>query len=209
MTLLQVTLVIGLIGAIIMFFGDMLLYYNKEDYVSDGTLQPIIDIMKKESRPRLYAGGMIGPTIAFVYAIGFYHSVLFIDERHAIAGWICFFLNTLGIIIGGSFHSHCANLGLIGRHNDKACIDEVLDFLKVQRIFLFTTLALGVILLAVCIGCGWTVFPRWMAALTPGVFMLLLPVVRKLPKGLHIVIGGGWTNLVFVLYYIAAIIVSF
>ena len=46
--MLNTILLIGLSGAILMFIGDMALYYSKEDYVADGTLNPIIDIMKTE-----------------------------------------------------------------------------------------------------------------------------------------------------------------
>ena len=65
--MLNIVLYIGLIGAILMFIGDMVLYYSKEDYVGTVTLNAIIDIMKKESRTRLYAGGIIGPIAAFSY----------------------------------------------------------------------------------------------------------------------------------------------
>ena len=45
--MLNTILLVGLFGAVLMFIGDMILYYSKEDYVTDGTLNPIIDIMKK------------------------------------------------------------------------------------------------------------------------------------------------------------------
>lgn len=60
-------IIIGIIAAILMFTGDMLLYYDKKDYVSDGTFQPVISLMKNVSDKRLYAGGIIGPIAAFLY----------------------------------------------------------------------------------------------------------------------------------------------
>ena len=102
----NIFLIAGLIGSLLMFMGDMVLYYSKEDYTSDGTLNPIIAIMKKESRPRLYAGGIIGPLAAFIYCIGYCHLVLIMDEQYQIFGWACFFINSLGIICGGAYHSH-------------------------------------------------------------------------------------------------------
>ena len=50
--MLSVFLIVGLIGAILMFMGDMALYYSKEDYIGATDFEPIIDIMKKESRRR-------------------------------------------------------------------------------------------------------------------------------------------------------------
>ncbi|MEE3497156.1 MAG: hypothetical protein VZR06_18550 [Butyrivibrio sp.] len=32
---------VGLIGALLMFCGDMTLYFDKDDYVQDGTINPI------------------------------------------------------------------------------------------------------------------------------------------------------------------------
>lgn len=207
MTLLQLILLIGLVGAILMFLGDMVLYYNKNDYASDATLNPIIEIMKKESRLRLYVGGILGPISAFLYCIGFYHIVLFVDDEYRMLGWICFFINCLGIICGGTYHSHCANLGLIGRHKSREALDEVLNFLNVQKMVAFGIQAIGFVGLAVFIVAGWTVLPRWMIFLTPGVLVFLTPIMRKLPKGFHMIICGGWTNLITVIYYAAALLV--
>ena len=44
--MLTTTLVIGLLGALLMFCGDMTLYFDKNDFEQNGSLQPIIDIMK-------------------------------------------------------------------------------------------------------------------------------------------------------------------
>lgn len=79
--MLKLYLIIGLFGAILMFIGDMILYYSKNDYVSDGTLAPIIDIMKEKRRISLYVGGMIGPVASFVYCVGYYHLILVMNEQ--------------------------------------------------------------------------------------------------------------------------------
>ncbi|MCR4587576.1 MAG: hypothetical protein K5682_04135 [Lachnospiraceae bacterium] len=196
----------GLIGALLMFCGDMTLYYNKNDYENDGTLYPIIDIMKKVNTKRLYLGGILGPVSAFVYCVGYFHLVLFM-EKYEILGWALFLINCLGIICGGAYHSHCANLGLIGRHEEQGVLDEVLHFLDAQKKVSFGIQAIGFIGMFLVILLGWTTFPFWMAFFTPLVMVLLLPLVRKLPKGLHMVICGGWTNLISVIYYVAALIV--
>lgn len=90
--MLNTILLIGLSGAILMFIGDMVLYYSKDDYVADGTLNPIINIMKTEGRTRLYIGGIIGPVAAFLYCIGYYHLVLVMNEQYQIWGWVFYCL---------------------------------------------------------------------------------------------------------------------
>lgn len=204
---ISLVMIIGLLGSFIMFIGDMALYYNKNDYVADGTLQPIIEIMKQESRFRLYIGGILGPLAAFLYCIGYYHAVLMTNQSASIFGWLCFLVNCAGIICGGAYHSHCANLGLISRHDDEACLEEVLLFLDAQKKVAFGLQAIGFLILAVLIFAGCTALPRWAGILTPGVLVLLTPLMRKLPKGLHMIICGGWTNLISVIYYIVALLI--
>ena len=191
-------LLIGFSGAMLMFLGDMTLYYDKNDYEHDGTLNPIIEIMKRISTGRLYTGGILGPVSAFLYCIGYYHLVLIVNERYAAIGRILFLINCLGIICGGTYHSHCANLGLIGRHDDNAALEEVLHFLDVQKAVAFGIQGVGFVGMALMIVLGKTVLPRWMILVTPLTLILMTPLVRKLPKGLHMVICGGWTNLISV-----------
>jgi len=201
---LEIAMSIGLVGAVLMFFGDMILYFSKNDYKNDGTLNPIIDIMKKVSTRRLYIGGMLGPLAAFLYCIGYYHLVLFSKNEYVVFGWIIFFINCLGIICGGAYHSHCANLGLIGRRDEES-LNEVKNYLNFQKSVAFGIQAVGFIGMAFMIVMNWTVLPRWMFILTPLMLVFLLPLVRKLPKGMHMFICGGWTNMISVIYYAAAL----
>lgn len=198
-------LLTGLVGALLMFAGDMTLYYSKEDFVSDGTMEPIINIMKKIGKARLYIGSVLGPTAAFAYCIGYYHIVLMTTAEPF--GMICFLINSLGIILGGAYHSHFVYLGRIGRLENKEAFGEVADFMKMMNKMYFVIIGLGFLMLTLLIALGFTVFPRWLAFFTPGILYLLLPVMKKLPKGLHMVIYGGWSNLISVIYYVAAIII--
>ena len=203
---LLIALIIGLTGAVLMLCGDMTLYFSKDDYKHDGTLNPIIDIMKKAGTKRLYIGGIIGPVTAFLYCVGYFHLVLFAKDKFVVLGWILFLVNCLGIIFGGAYHSHCANLGLIGRHEDEDTLKEVTSFLDFQKKVAFGIQAVGFIGMSLMIVMGWSVLPRWMIVFTPLVLILLLPLVRKLPKGIHMVVCGGWTNMISVIYYAAAIL---
>ena len=111
--MLLITLTIGLLGAFLMFCGDMILYYDKNDFEQNGTLDPIINIMKKLPKKRVMVGGLIGPVAAFLYCIGFYHMVLITKEPFYMLSFAAFLLSCMGIIAGGAYHSHCAYLGLL------------------------------------------------------------------------------------------------
>lgn len=202
----KTTLIIGLLGALLMLCGDMTLYYDKNDY-ENGSLQSIIDIMKKLPKIRVMIGGWIGPVAAFLYCIGFYHIVLIADEdSHALA-FAAFPLACMGIVTGGAYHSHCAYLGLLGQDEQKEDLEIVMSYFQKLPIILYVGEGLGLLIFLFLVVTGKTILPAWMAILTPGILFLLKPLARKLPKGLHMVISGGFSNIIFVVYYLVMIIV--
>ncbi|RLK62717.1 hypothetical protein D3H64_08260 [Atopobacter sp. AH10] len=184
-----------------MFFGDMLLYYDKNDYEEGKGLDAIVAIMKDVSVSRLYIGGLIGPIAAFFYIIGFTHILLIAKPSWSYMAIGIFSLNAVGICCGGAYHSHCAYLGLLSRLKVAEAFETFLAYLKVQAKLLFILMGLANVGLTCFIGLGATIFPRWLALFTPICLMALTPVVGKLPKGFHILIRGGWTNIVFIIYY--------
>lgn len=205
---LVITLVVGLIAALLMFCGDMLLYYDKRDYVSDGMFNSVIEIMKNVSEKRLYAGGLIGPIAAFLYCVGYYHIVLISNNELSVLAIIAFLSSCMGIIIGGAYHSHCAYLGLIGKLDNKKAMDTVIHYFSFINKFSLLFQSIGLLILLICIICGWTMLPNCFAVITPGILYLLLPLMKKLPKGIHIIVCGGWSNLIFVIYYLVLLIYS-
>ena len=200
------SILIGLLGSFFMFLGDMILYYDSNDYDGQDTINNIIGIMKNVSIKRLYIGGLLGPICAFIYCIGFYHIVLSIQEEFFNVAWFVFLLNVLGMILGGTYHIQCAYLGLLSRYENKEAFDEFLRFLKFQAKIVFTTMALANILTALIILFGLTIFPRWQALFTPIFLLIFTPIADRLPKGLHMIIRGGWFNLIYFIYYLSLLI---
>ena len=62
---------IGLAGSLVMFAGDMLLYFTPGAYDMDGTLRPYAQIMRDLPERRVRLGGLLGPVAAFLYVVGF------------------------------------------------------------------------------------------------------------------------------------------
>ncbi|MBO4919813.1 MAG: hypothetical protein J5365_06610, partial [Erysipelotrichaceae bacterium] len=186
--------------------GDMLLYYDRNDFEQTGTLEPVIEIMKKLPKKRLMLGGLIGPLAAFLYCIGFYHIVLITEEQYRILSYAAFLLCCMGIIAGGAYHSHWPYLGMFGHEEQKEELKEIMDYFQKLSVILYLGEGTGLLILLFLIVSGKTVLPVLMALLTPGALFLLRPVVRKLPKGLHMVLYGGFTNIIFILYYLVMLI---
>ncbi len=199
-------ILIGLFGSFLMFLGDMTLYYDPNDYDGKDTINNIIGIMKNVSIKRLYLGGLLGPICAFIYCIGFFHIVLGIQEKYLTIGWFVFLINVFGMILGGAYHIQCAYLGLLSRYENKGAFDEFLKFLKFQAKIVFGIMAIANIALALIILFGLTVFPSWQALFTPIFLLILTPIAERLPKGLHMIIRGGWFNLIYFIYYFSLLI---
>ena len=200
------SILIGLLGSFLMFLGDMTLYYDPNDYNGKDTINSIIGIMKNVSIKRLYLGGLLGPICAFIYCIGFYHIVLETQEKYLTIGWFVFIINVFGMILGGAYHIQCAYLGLLSRHQNKGAFDEFLKFLKFQAKIVFGIMAIANIALALIILFGFTVFPGWQALFTPIFLLIFTPLAERLPKGLHMIIRGGWFNLIYFIYYFSLLI---
>ena len=199
-------ILIGLLGSFLMFLGDMILYYDPNDYDGRDTINSIIGIMKNVSTKRLYLGGLLGPISAFIYCIGFYHIVLSCQENYLSLACFVFLINIFGMILGGSYHIQCAYLGLLSRYENKGAFDEFLKFLKFQAKIVFGTMAIANIGTTLIILFGFTVFPRWQALFTPIFLLTLTPLAGRLPKGLHMIIRGGWFNLIYFIYYLSLLI---
>ncbi|WP_151409827.1 DUF6796 family protein [Anaerococcus sp. Marseille-P9784] len=200
------SILIGLLGSFLMFLGDMTLYYDSKDYDGKDTINSIIGIMKSVSIKRLYIGGLLGPICAFIYCIGFFHIVLSIQEEYLNLARFVFLINIFGMILGGTYHIQCAYLGLLSRHENKGAFDEFLKFLKLQAKIVFSIMALANIGLTLVILFGYTVFPRWQVLFTPIFLLLFTPLTGRLPKGLHMIIRGGWFNIIYFIYYLTLLI---
>jgi hypothetical protein len=204
--------IVGLAGALLMFAGDMLLYYTPEDFAYDSKssssekIQAIVDVMKKLPAKRVMVGGMIGPVSAFLQCVGFYHIVLMTDDGMKSLAMAAFLLSCFGMMTGGAYHSHCAYLGLLGEERFRDALAVVETYFQKLPLLYYPGMGIGFLLLAILIGSGHTFLPRWMFLLSPGILFLLRPAVGHLPKGIRIIVSGGWTNWISILYYLAALL---
>ncbi len=207
--MLQISLIVGALAALLMFSGDMLLYFSTEDYHSDGKFESIIAIMEKIPDWRLMLGGLLGPISAFFYCIGFYHITLVVVEKYQTLAFATMLLCSLGMIISGAYHSHCTYLGLIAKTGSRVEMEKVIKYIKILSGISFLFLAIGLLLIGGIILLGRTYYPRWFFLLTPIILYFLKYVWKKVPQPFLIVLYGGWYNLMFVIYFLAGLMLSF
>ena len=133
--------------------------------------------------------------------------MLITEEASRTLALAAFLLSCLGIIAGGAYHSHCAYLGLLGGDEQRKDLEIALAYFQKLPLLLYVGEGLGLLILLFLLVTGKTALPAWMAVLSPGVLFLLRPLTRKLPKGMHMILAGGFTNIIFIVYYLAAILV--
>lgn len=205
--MLQITLTMGLFGALLMFCGDMLLYFTKEPYQMDGTLSPYIGIMRKLSAWRLKLGGALGPMAAFWYCAGY--ASVYLATAPAVQGWglaatllLCF-----GIIVGGAYHSHFTYLGLLGRTGEREVEQPLIRNITLLSFLSLLPIGVGCLILALLMLFGNTLFPAWLVLLSPGLLYFLKYLWVRLPQPFRVVVLGGWSNLIFVIFFGVALLV--
>ncbi len=198
--------ILGLIGAVLMYTGDMLLYFTTKPIASFE--EEIVQIMAQVSQERLMAGGLLGPISAFLYMIGFYHIYLRIKPGNKIArvfiGLLCF-----GIVYGGAFHSHFTFIGLASSFNQEEMLHLFEKYSVLNFNLMFLPSLLAYCFLAYLILAKKTFYPRWVVLCSPIVLFWFSGVLKYLPQPLMVLTAGGWSNMIFVVFFSISTVLSF
>lgn len=202
-TLVQLYLLSGLFGAVLMYAGDMLLYGTTEKLPmanADGA-ETVLFFLRCSSSGRLLAGGLLGPLAAAFAIVGFLHIPALALPEAKIWADLLFCLFTLAFALGGAYHMAWIFLGDAARRDDPVFLAAVMErFFRLKPIVFgllsMPTFALSLFVLFEC-------FPvaRLYVLLTPTVLLFFMPLLRKIPQPWGIWIWGGWCNLVFAVYY--------
>lgn len=152
------------------------------------------------------AGWIIGANHSLFLLHRIFHiTVAALDECKSFAFFI-FLICSLGMIVGGAYHSQCTYLGLLKKEDNN--IEKVFKNIKLLSSVSFILMAIGLFSLAIIIVLGKTQYPRWLAILTPGILYFLKFLWRKLPQPFLIVLYGGWYNLMFAIYFFISLLLS-
>lgn len=208
MPLTLVLLALGLLGSILMFAGDMLLYFTPSAYDMDGTLRPYLRIMRDVPAGRVRLGGALGPVAAFFYVLGFAGLALVARGSLAWLVWLSAALLAFALVCGGTYHAQYVYLSVIAKAGREDLYDEVAGNIMFVMRFATVPMYLGFVLLAAGVALGQTTLPAWSAALTPLVTSLLGLIWMRVPQPARCVLFGGWSNLVFTIMFAAMLLLS-
>lgn len=196
-----VLLALGLLGSILMFAGDMLLYFTPGAYDMDGTLRPYMRIMRDVPAGRVRVGGALGPVAAFLYVLGFAGLALVARGDLSWLVWLAAALLAFALVCGGAYHAQYVYLSVIAKAGREELYDEAAGNIMFVMRFATVPMYLGFIVLGVAIVLGQTIFPAWFVVPTPLVTSLLGLVWMHVPQPARCVLFGGWSNLVFTIMF--------
>ena len=203
MPLTLVLLALGLLGSILMFAGDMLLYFTPGAYDMDGTLRPYMRILRDVPAGRVRLGGALGPVSAFLYVLGFAGLALTARGEMDWLVWLAAALLALALICGGAYHAQYVYLSVIAKARREELYDEIAGNIMFVMRFATVPMYLGFVVLGIAIALGQTVFHAWFVVLTPLVTSFLGLEWMRVPQPARCILFGGWSNLVFTVMFAA------
>ncbi len=199
---LQLCSLSGILGSLLMFTGDMLLYYEPVS----GREYDSVAVMSAMPIERLIAGGLIGPIASIFSLIGGYIFYIVFRSINKVLAKILFVSFAILFIVAGSYHAVFANYGIIGR---------LPESLQSKQLLLFSTYLESIYTVIFICGILWTLilfylvifkkslYPIWMLLFTPTLLVLLSQSLKDyIPYPLGAIIYGGWINLCFMLFFI-------
>ena len=199
-------LTLGLLGSVLMFAGDMLLYFTPGSYDMDGTLEPYMRIMRDVPAGRVRLGGVLGPVAAFLYVLGFAGLALTARGDLTWLVWLAVALLAFALICGGAYHAQYVYLSVIAKAGREELYDEVAGNIMFVMRFATVPLYLGFVVLGIAVVLGQTTFPAWFVILTPLATSFLGLVWMRVPQPARCFLFGGWSNLVFTIMFAAMVL---
>ena len=203
---LQLLSLSGILGSLLMFTGDMLLYYEPVS----GLEYDSVSVMGTMSIERLIAGGLIGPIASVFSIIGGYLFYIVFRSANKILAKVLFACFAILFVFAGTYHALFPNFGFIGRLPESLQIEQLLfirAYLKSINTVVYTCGSLFTLLLFYLVIFKKSIYPVWMLLFTPTLLILLAKTVKNyIPYPLGAIVYGGWINLCFMLFFIVCFI---
>jgi hypothetical protein len=194
----------GLLGALLMFTGDMFLYGHLGSGADFSSRYKTV--IAGASTLRLYVAGALGPVAAIFYLIGARHLSLRLEPAKPLLRVVTSFAFVATFVVAGAVHAVWATYALVMRgvshgHASPELQTVVWDYLQLLFRMAEVVGYPAALLLFLLVLMRQTTYPRWSAVLNPGVAMLAAPLFRFLPSPIGAPVVGGLFNLAFVVFF--------
>lgn len=198
---IQLLILSGIFGSLIMFIGDMLLYYESvsgQDYDS-------VSRMGEVTINRLIAGGLAGPVASIFSIIGGYLFYTLFRSVNKILAKVLFVSFAILFVFAGSYHAMFPNYGFVGRlpaPYQSEQLDYIRTYLKSINTIMYIGGTVWTLVLFYLVLFRKSIFPKWILVFTPTILILFAGIIKNyVPYPLGAIIYGGWINLSFLLFF--------
>ncbi len=192
-------LLLGMLGAVLMYVGDMLLYFTAEP-LADSPIA-ILLVMIEISDTRLFWGGFLGPIAAFLYLYGFIGVFLTLEPgkmRNAV-----FVLFGLAIVIGGAYHSQFTHIGVLGKVSEDV-LQRSWDISVSYLFVVFGLYAFASLMFSCMVLRKQSLLSRKVVLFSPLPMMLVGSALTDIMvQPLSIIVGGGWYNIMMLIFFVS------
>ena len=198
----------GLVGALLLFAGDMFLYGHLGS--GAGFKNNYKTVIVEASTLRLYIAGALGPVAAFFYLGGARHLYLRLKPSRPVLRIVATLAFVATFVVAGAVHAVWASYALVMRGVAQGQANADLQTVSGDYLGLIYTMAEVVgypaaLLLFLLVLTRQTTYPRWSAVLNPGLIMLAAPFVTLLPGPVGAPVVGGLFNLAFVVFFVLSL----
>jgi len=191
----------GIMGSVVLFAGDMLLYYN-------GSSTDFISNMGNSSPERIIASGICALIATWLYMLGagqIYYA--FSPEKRWIR--LTVFLTFSSIMIAyGIVHSEYIAIATSAKNGvetgltPNALTGLAIAVNSILRKITYIPFGIFTILFIQSVWMKKTLYSRWIIFFSPVVFFLLMgPIVGILKGKWKVIVGGGYLNLILLLFF--------
>ena len=190
---------LSLLGPLLMYAGDLLMYFQSAD--TDAFYTGLIEFMRDKPRVHLHLGAILGPVSAPFYILGFIGIAVTV-KGPAVLRYTLVGLLTVSICIGSAYHAGFPHMVYAtsavqsgeGFFFDRLPEDQASYFMLLLNGYLIPA-ALAWITFSIMIILGRTHLPRWFIVFSPVVWYWLAEPFHHLSPPLNVLIAGGWFNL--------------
>ncbi|NOU16238.1 MAG: hypothetical protein HOO91_01585 [Bacteroidales bacterium] len=200
---LQILALIGILGGLLMFIGDMFFYLVPID--GNSFFKGTIFIMSQRQNLWLVMGALVGPLAGLLLSISSISIYIALKPYNKFLPIIISISFIIIFTFGGAFQTLYALQGSYYRIGDPQIKADVFYYLgqimnPIQKIMLVFG-SLGNFLFILFILLKKTLYPKWVIFFTPLTALLIVYIYMIVPYPLGAFIVGGWTNICLILFF--------
>lgn len=189
----------GILGAFLMYAGDLLLYGDTA--LSELSPEVVDTTMRRLDASRVLTGGALGPLAAFLYCVGFYGVSGLVRGEYRILRTAILLLFVLGAVYGGAYHSHFPLLAFSLAENGRETLAASRDYTELLSLGAFGPWGLGSMLFQYAVLRGRTCCRKRAALFAPLVLAFLVLPLQYLPPPFLVLVAGGWLSLSYAVFF--------